>query len=54
VCAYHLRYSEAKRKLNIQWQGVRIDHMHNSKYLEMKLDRAQTYKINDEIIYSKN
>ena len=48
VCTYHLRNCEAKRKLNIQWQGVRVDHVDNPKYLGVKLDSALTYKVHCE------
>jgi hypothetical protein len=48
VCAYHLRNREAKRKLNIEWQGVIIDHVDNPKYLWVKFDRTLTYKVHCE------
>lgn len=63
VYAYHLRNHEAKKELNIQWQGVRIDHVDNPKYLGVKLGRVLIYKVHcedngkklqQEIIYSKN
>jgi len=43
VCAYYIRNQEAKRKLNIKWQGIKVDHVDNPKYLEKKLDHALTY-----------
>lgn len=53
VCAYHLENSEAKRTLNIQWQGVRIEHVNNHKYLGVKLGRAITYKVHCEDTWKK-
>lgn len=33
VCAYHLRNKEAKRRLNIEWQGATLEHIDNPTYL---------------------
>jgi len=43
VYAYHLRNRDALRKLNINWQGVKIRYVDNLNYLGVKLDRALTY-----------
>lgn len=50
VCTYHFRNRESKRKLNIEWKGVKIDHVDNPKYLGVKLDHALTYKVHGEDI----
>ena len=63
VCAYHLRNREAKKKLIIQWQGVRVYHLDNPKYLGVNwtmpshikyIANTLGKKLQQEIIYYKN
>lgn len=44
VCAFHLRNKEAKRTLNLKWQGERIFHCFTPKYLGVALDRTLSFK----------
>ena len=44
VTAFHLRNREAKRSLNIAWNGVDLENTAYPKYLGVTLDRTLNYK----------
>lgn len=44
VCAFHLRSREARRRLNVTWEGKALEHTDSPKYLGVTLDRTLTYK----------
>ena len=44
VCAFHLRNREAKRELNIVWNGIRLSNTTTPVYLGFHLDRTLCYK----------
>jgi hypothetical protein len=44
ACAFHLRNKEAKRTLNIKWNGQNIEHCSHPVYLGVTLDRTLSYK----------
>ena len=44
VCAFHLRTKEAKRKLQIVWNGNTLEHTNQPIYLGVTLDRSLTYR----------
>lgn len=53
VCAFHLRNKEARRKLNILWRGVALDHCDTPRYLGIKLDRTLSFKKHCEDLKGK-
>ena len=48
VCAFHLRNREAKRELNVMWNGTRISNTTTPVYLGIHLDRTLSYKTHIE------
>jgi len=42
LTAFHLRNRDAKWKLRIIWQGTKLEHCDEPKYLGIKLDGALT------------
>ena len=44
VCAFHLRNREAKRELNVVWNGTRLSNTTTPVYLGVHLDRTLCYK----------
>ena len=44
VCTFHLRNREAKRELNVVWNGTRLSHTTTPVYLGVHLDRTLCYK----------
>ena len=47
VCAFHLRNREAKRELNVVWNGIRLSNT-TTVYLGIHLDRTLCYKMHTE------
>ena len=48
VCAFHLRNQEAKRELNVVWNGTRLSNTTTPVYLGIHLDRTLCYKTHIE------
>ena len=48
VCAFHLRNREAKRELNVVWNGTRLSNTTTPVYLCVHLDRTLCYKTHIE------
>ena len=48
VCAFHLRNREAKRELNVVWNGTRLSNKTTPVYLGIHLDRTLCYKTHTE------
>ena len=48
VCALHLRNREAKRELNVVWNGTRLSSTTTPVYLGIRLDRTLCYKTHIE------
>ena len=48
VCAFHLRNREAKRELNIMWNGTRLSNTTTPVHLGIHLDRTLCYKTHIE------
>ena len=48
VCAFHLRNREAKRELNVVWNGTRLSNTTIPVYLGIYLDRTLCYKTHIE------
>ena len=48
VCAFHLRNREAKRELNVMWNGTRLSNTTTPVYLGVHLDRTLCYKTHIE------
>ena len=44
VCAFHLRNREAKREMNVVWNGTRLSNTATPVYLGIHLDRTLCYK----------
>ena len=44
ICCFHLRNRGAKRKLDVTWNGLELDHYPNPIYLEVTLDRTLSFK----------
>ena len=44
LTAFHLKNHQADRKLNVTWNGTKLDHTHSSVYLGITLDRSLTYR----------
>ena len=44
ICCFHLRNRDAKRKLNVTWNGLELDHYPNPIYLGDTLDRTLSFK----------
>ena len=44
VSAFHLKNKQAKKHLQIEWNGVELQHMEHPIYLGVQLDRTLTYK----------
>ena len=44
VCAFHFNNTEAHKKLNINWNGEKLQHTQNPVYLGITLDRTLSYK----------
>ena len=48
VCAFHLRNREAKRELNVMWNGIRLSNATTPVYLGIHLDPTLCYKTHIE------
>ena len=48
VCVFHLRNREAKRELNVVWNGTRLSNTTTPVYLGVHLDRTLCYKTHIE------
>ena len=48
VCAFHLRNREAKRELNVVWNGTRLSNKTTPVYLGIHLDRTLCYNTHIE------
>ena len=48
VCAFHLRNREAKRELNVVWNGIRLSNTTTPVYLGIHLERTLCYKTHIE------
>ena len=48
VCAFHIRNREAKRELNVVWNGTRLSNTTTPLYLSIHLDRTLCYKAHIE------
>ena len=48
LCAFHLRNREAKRELNVLWNGIRLSNTTTPVYLGIHLDRTLCYKTHIE------
>ena len=48
VCAFHPRNREAKRELNVMWNGTRLSNTTTPVYLGIHLDRTLCYKTHIE------
>ena len=48
VCACHIRNREAKRELNVMWNGTRLSNTTTPVYLGIHLDRTLCYKTHIE------
>ena len=44
VTSFHLRNKDAKRELDVTWNGTELENTAHSKYLCVKLDRTRSYK----------
>ena len=44
LTAFHLKNRLADRKLNVTWNGTKLDHTHSPVYLGITLDRSLTYR----------
>ena len=44
LTAFHLKNHQADRKLNVTWNGTKLDHTHSPVYLGITLDRSLTYR----------
>ena len=53
VCAIHLRNREAKRELNVVWNGTRLSNTTTPVYLGIHLDRTLGYKTHIEKTHMK-
>ena len=48
VCAFHLKNREAKREMNVVWNGTRLSNTTTPVYLGVHLDRTMCYKTHIE------
>ena len=53
VCAFHLRNREAKRELNVVWNGIRLSTTTTLVYLDIHLDRTLCYETHIEMTKMK-
>ena len=44
ICCFHLRNRDAKRKLDVTWNGLELNHYPNPIYLGVTLDRTLSFK----------
>ena len=44
LTAFHLKNHQADRKLNVTWNGTKLEHTHSPVYLGITLDRSLTYR----------
>lgn len=44
ICAFHLKNRLASRKLDIIWEGVKLEHTPYTKYLSVTLDKSLNFK----------
>ena len=44
ICSFHLKNREAKRELNVTWDGIRLENHQHPVYLGVILDRTLSYK----------
>ena len=44
LTAFHLKNHQADRKLNVTWNGTKLDHTHSPVYLGITFDRSLTYR----------
>ncbi len=46
ICCFQLRNGDSKRKLNVTWNGLELDHYPNPIYLGVTLGRTLNFKQN--------
>ena len=44
ICCFHLRNRDAKRKLDVTWNALELDHYPTPIYLEVTLDLTLSFK----------
>ena len=44
LTTFHIKIRHADRKLNVTWNGTKLDHPHSPVYLGITLDRSLTYR----------
>ena len=44
LTAFHLKNRQADRKLNVTWNGTKLDHTNSPVYFGITLDRSLTYR----------
>ena len=45
ICCFHLRNRDAKRKHNVTWNGLELDHYPNRIYIGVTLDRTLSFNL---------
>ena len=44
ICSFHLKNREAKRELDVTWDGIKLENHQHPVYLGVNLDRTLSYK----------
>ena len=44
ICSFHLKNREAKRELDVTWDGIKLENYQHPVYLGVTLDRTLSYK----------
>ena len=44
ICSFHLKNREAKRELDVTWDGIKLENHQHPVYLGVTLDRTLSYK----------